>query len=1098
MGVGVTFHSMRSVVGTLRRHPMFLAAAVVIVVLGLAGSFIVAADPEHLIEDFAAARDFFISPWMIASEALVAALVAFGIWELRHPPGSLADPTNVAPLLRAQRRRLIVAYALFALGLSLIGGLYAHDLRDSALAQGRTQIAGVARLKAQQIDKWLYERSLDAELLGNSLQALQLDNWAKNHQTRDIIELLLAEALASHVERVAVALFDGRGAQLASVGQEFSYGSLLDRVRVHAPTKGRIRIFPVSAFGSNADGRGLCFLFPIVSNTRSETPQALVAITVDPGLDLTQSLNRWPTDSTGGEVIVVRREGDHAAHVVMPEKGKAHGVPMNIPLTDRRLPSVAALLDGDGVREGVDLAGHAILSASATVKSLGWVVIAKEDRDEILNDVVVRTRVLAAVIFGTILAAGALMLALWRGQRSDIEGYGKEQEHTRNVLSRHYQRMFRAARDIALLVREDGTIADANDAALASYGYSAAEIVGRHVRDLRPPNMTGPFEEQWRLSGLESGYQFETVHRRKDGSTFSVEVASAPIEVDGRKYRQSFIRDISQRKALEREVARLSRVKRALFEAADVVLHAASEAALFDDVCKAIVEYAGYRVAAIHLPVADAEKSVRLVAATGDAAEYVRQIRVSWNDGEYGQGPIGIGLRTGEIQVNQDFATNKSMAPWRAAAVKYNLAASVALPFRVRGQVCGTLALYAAEPNAFDYEEVELLRYFADDIGFGIERLRDRADREQAQLEVSRLTRVQQALFQATGALLHATTEGQIFEDVCRVVTGRAGYRLASVGIPEQGPEKIVRFVTVVGEAAEYLSKARVTWDDSPSGQGATGSALRTGEIQVMQDFGAEPRMAPWHELADSHGLKACVGIPLRLDGKVFAVLTIYAAETNGFDATELAMLERFAEDISFGVQVVRRKEERDRYEQEAARLTRFQGALLNAHAAMVRARSEQELYSVICKVIVENAGYLVAGVGLVQKDGVPAIRPVAVAGGGTHTAEIVQIALLRARNADGSGPVGQAVQSGKVQVIRYRSTDPTLDPWRPRLAALGVTIGATAALPLKRGDEVFGVLAVFSTIEHDFLDDEIAILESFADDIAFYVDVLRTGHGPT
>jgi hypothetical protein len=36
----------------------------------------------------------------------------------------------------------------------------------------------------------------------------------------------------------------------------------------------------------------------------------------------------------------------------------------------------------------------------------------------------------------------------------------------------------------------------------------------------------------------------------------------------------------------------------------------------------------------------------------------------------------------------------------------------------------------------------------------------------------------------------------------------------------------------------------------------------------------------------------------------------------------------------------------------------------------------------------------------------------------------------------------------------------------------------------------------VFSTVEQDFLDDEIAMLESFADDIAHYVDVLRGGRG--
>ena len=43
-------------------------------------------------------------------------------------------------------------------------------------------------------------------------------------------------------------------------------------------------------------------------------------------------------------------------------------------------------------------------------------------------------------------------------------------------------------------------------------------------------------------------------------------------------------------------------------------------------------------------------------------------------------------------------------------------------------------------------EEVELLRHFADDIGYGVERLRDRAERERAEREFVRLARIQQAL----------------------------------------------------------------------------------------------------------------------------------------------------------------------------------------------------------------------------------------------------------------------------------------------------------------------------------------------------------------
>ena len=49
------------------------------------------------------------------------------------------------------------------------------------------------------------------------------------------------------------------------------------------------------------------------------------------------------------------------------------------------------------------------------------------------------------------------------------------------------------------------------------------------------------------------------------------------------------------------------------------------------------------------------------------------------------------------------------------------------MPLRVGGTVIGTLQIYAAEPGAFDPGAVRLLLDLADDLGYGIGRIRDRA-----------------------------------------------------------------------------------------------------------------------------------------------------------------------------------------------------------------------------------------------------------------------------------------------------------------------------------------------------------------------------------
>lgn len=127
----------------------------------------------------------------------------------------------------------------------------------------------------------------------------------------------------------------------------------------------------------------------------------------------------------------------------------------------------------------------------------------------------------------------------------------ERQRGERAALAAHYDQLIRMARDIVLLIDPAGTIVEANDAAVAAYGYGADELRGMQVRALYPPQAQATMEQNWQEAARAQGALFETVHRRKDGSTFPVEISVRAIEVAGKLYRQSFVRDISERKQAE-------------------------------------------------------------------------------------------------------------------------------------------------------------------------------------------------------------------------------------------------------------------------------------------------------------------------------------------------------------------------------------------------------------------------------------------------------------------------------------------------------------------------------------------------------------------
>lgn len=91
---------------------------------------------------------------------------------------------------------------------------------------------------------------------------------------------------------------------------------------------------------------------------------------------------------------------------------------------------------------------------------------------------------------------------------------------------------------------------DVNHKACVDLGYSREELLALTVEDIDPEideRRLAAIQEQHARSGYAS---FESVHRRKDGSTFPVEISIKQLELDG-LYCVAVVRDISERRQTE-------------------------------------------------------------------------------------------------------------------------------------------------------------------------------------------------------------------------------------------------------------------------------------------------------------------------------------------------------------------------------------------------------------------------------------------------------------------------------------------------------------------------------------------------------------------
>jgi diguanylate cyclase (GGDEF)-like protein/PAS domain S-box-containing protein len=305
-----------------------------------------------------------------------------------------------------------------------------------------------------------------------------------------------------------------------------------------------------------------------------------------------------------------------------------------------------------------------------------------------------------------------------------------------------------AARDAIILIDADGNVLFFNSAAERIFGYSAAEIMGNCLHDMIvPKRYLGAYAEgfaKFRDSGEGAavGRTTELVAVRRDGSEFPVEISLSGVQVGKHWQAVGIVRDITERKRAEAVLQGLNRALRMVSRCNEVLIRATDEATLLHDMCRTIVELGLHSFAWVGYAEHDEAKSIRPVARFGRDDGYLDSAAISWAENERGMGPTGTAIRTGIAQINQNFATNPLMAPWREEALKRGFAASVALPLTGNAGCFGALTIYARAADAFDEEEIALLSELASDLAFGIVALQVRQERDQAQKDLQLAAKV--------------------------------------------------------------------------------------------------------------------------------------------------------------------------------------------------------------------------------------------------------------------------------------------------------------------------------------------------------------------
>ena len=195
--------------------------------------------------------------------------------------------------------------------------------------------------------------------------------------------------------------------------------------------------------------------------------------------------------------------------------------------------------------------------------------------------------------------------------------------------------------------------------------------------------------------------------------------------------------------------------------------------------------------------------------------------------------------------------------------------------------------------------------------------INDVTERKQAEAELQRLSRSLKAINICNNALLHTTDEIKLLQQICNIVVNEGEYRMAWVGYAEHDKEKSIYPVAEAGFVGNYLKMPQISWADIPQGSGPKGRAIRTGNPCLVKNILNDPLFELWRLDAIHHGFASILSLPLKSKNEVFGALTIYAAKPDAFDAEETTLLKSLADNLAFGITMLRNRKAGEKAEKE-------------------------------------------------------------------------------------------------------------------------------------------------------------------------------------
>ncbi len=461
-------------------------------------------------------------------------------------------------------------------------------------------------------------------------------------------------------------------------------------------------------------------LIEAIADTNDDQEKILAA--------LTKAHKNLKKFSEKGELLLGKRQGDYIVFL-FERRGYELGKPKPVPWQGKIAePMRLALQGSSGSTIALDYRGVIVLAAYEPMPNLNWGIVAKVDMAEIRAPFIeagiytimasVVVDILGAILFLKI--SSPLVLRL-------------EESEAKN------RAILEAAAEGIIALNDRYIIESFNAAAEEIFGCRADTAIGKNIELLVPRFELLPALKQLlqnsqemleRSTGAYTRESCQLEGLRADGTTFPIELAISMVDRSDRRIFALIVRDITERKLVELQLDRLNRSLKAIGECNRALVTATEESQLLAHLCQIVVEVGGYQSAWVAfvkdgtlqeiIPAARAGRhDFELINITG-AAE-AREVPL-----------IETAISSRQPAIACHLLDDRQPRTSRTILGSSNSCTCIALPLIIGDRPLGALSISSVELD-ISQEQVRLLTDLALDLAYGIETLRNRIAREEAE-----------------------------------------------------------------------------------------------------------------------------------------------------------------------------------------------------------------------------------------------------------------------------------------------------------------------------------------------------------------------------